>query len=86
MSEDRLVRALMQAEASEALILAVCRHSKWSLRRDIRIALLLNPQTPLAQFWRWLSRLPAAVLRDLLQHAAMDSRVKNYLTRGIERR
>jgi hypothetical protein len=85
-SEDRLVRALMHAEASEALILAVCRHSKWSLRRDIRIALLLNPNTPLAQLLAMAQSLPVAVLRDLLQHAAMESRVKNYLTKEIERR
>jgi hypothetical protein len=86
MKEERLVRALMHADAPEALVSAVCRHSKWSLRRDVRIALLLNPKTPLAQLLAIAQSLPVAVLRDLLQHAAMAPRVKSYLSRELERR
>jgi len=86
LSEDRLVRALMHAEAPEALVLAVCRHSKWSLRRDIRVALLLNPKTPLAQLLAMAQSLPVAVLRDLLEHAAMDANIKSYLAREVEGR
>ncbi len=86
LNEDRLVRALMHADSPEALISAVCRHSKWSLRRDVRIALLLNPKTPLAHLLAIAQSLPVAVLRDLLQHAAMAPSIKSYLTREVERR
>jgi hypothetical protein len=86
MSEERLVRALMHVNAPEALVLAVCRHSKWSLRRDVRIALLLNPNTPLAHLLAIAQSLPAAVLRDLLQHAAMNPSIKSYLSKELERR
>ncbi|MGE0404655.1 MAG: hypothetical protein AB7O65_00015 [Candidatus Korobacteraceae bacterium] len=86
LTEDRLVRALMSPDAPEALILAVCRHSKWSLRRDIRTALLLNPNTPLAQLLALAQSLPVVVLRDLLQHTSMDSRIKSYLEMELERR
>jgi hypothetical protein len=86
MSEDRLVRALMQAAAPDALIHAVCRHSRWSLRRDIRIALLLNPKVPVAQLLAIAQSLPATVLRDLLEHAGMDPGMKAYLIGELERR
>ncbi len=86
MSEERLVRALMHADASEALVAAVCRHSKWSLRREVRIALLLNSKTPLAQLLAIAQSVPVAVLRDLLQHAEMDPKIKRYLNRELEQR
>jgi hypothetical protein len=86
MSEDRLARALMHADAPESLIHAVCRHSKWSLRRDVRIALLLNPKVPAAQLLAIAQSLPATVLRDLLEHAGMDPSMKAYLIGELERR
>jgi hypothetical protein len=86
LDEQRLIRALMNADASEALVQTICRHPKWGLRRDVRVALLLNPKTPLSQLLAIAQSLPVPVLRDLLQHAAMPASIKSYLTKELERR
>jgi len=49
LTEVEIIRALMRADASALLVKSACAHSKWSLRRDIRIALLRNSHTPLAR-------------------------------------
>ena len=68
------------------LIDAVCRHPKWSLRRDVQIALLRNDKTPLARVIAFAENLPSQVLRDVLHHSRLEANVKLYLHALLERR
>lgn len=45
--EVYIVAALMKPDASESLFKAVSGHPKWSLRREVQIALLRSEKTPL---------------------------------------
>lgn len=86
MNEEGIVKALAKPQATESLVLAVCRHSRWSPRRDIGIALLRNEKTPLAHLLRITQTLPSALLQDIVQQAPLDSRIKAYLAAEIQRR
>jgi hypothetical protein len=46
LTEPLLVQALMKPTAPEALFMLVCRHGKWSPRREVQVALLRSAKTP----------------------------------------
>ena len=82
MTEASIVRALTRSGVSSALVLAVCNHSKWSLRREIRIALLRNEKTPMGFALEFARTLPAAVLKEVLESSRLPQKVKNCLLKG----
>lgn len=64
LTDGLIVRALMKNPTSAALVRAVCEHPKWSLRYEIRVALLRNEKTP-ARFLQELSKaFPAKIVSD----------------------
>lgn len=86
MTEPWIVKALMRDDASAAMVHAVCRHAKWSLRRDIQIALLRNDQTPLARAIAFAEKLPTHIVREVLRDSRLADNVKLYLQTLLERR
>ena len=58
LTESAVIKALMRRNAPEAFVRAVCHHSKWSPRREIRIALLRNGKTPLSRALEFSRSLP----------------------------
>jgi hypothetical protein len=71
LTEVLIVKALLSEKATAALIEQVCTDGKWSLRREVRIALLRNSLTPLDTAAQFAQSLPIGVLHELLQ----DSRL-----------
>jgi len=86
LTEVWVVRALQKGRAPEGLVEAVCRHPKWSLRRDVQIALLRNQHTPAARAIYFAKSLPTEVLRDIVSHARISATVKIELLREIHER
>lgn len=86
MTETWIVKALLSDEAPLPLVHAVCRHVKWSLRRDVQVALLRNDKTPLASAIAISEKLPSNILRDVLHISRLEANVKAYLLKLIERR
>jgi hypothetical protein len=86
MTETWIVKALLSDEAPLPLVHAVCRHVKWSLRRDVQVALLRNDKTPLASAIAISEKLPSNILRDVLHNSRLEANVKAYLLKLIERR
>lgn len=60
--EEDLVTALRQEDASVALVEAACASTRWSANYAVRVALVLQPRTPLALA---LAQLSSLVPRDL---------------------
>jgi len=83
MTEVWIVKALMKEEVPLPLVEAVSRHAKWSLRRDIRVALLRNENTPLARVLAFAQALPTPVLRDVLRHSRLPATIKSYLEKEL---
>ncbi len=86
MTEAAIVKALMAEDAPQSLVEAVCRMDKWSVRREIRIALLRNEHTPLGRAIAFAESLPAKVVRDVLHNSRLPESVKRYLLARLERR
>ncbi|HEV2114063.1 MAG TPA: hypothetical protein VGR50_07915 [Terriglobales bacterium] len=86
MTEMHVVKALMREECSQQLIDAVCHHSKWNLRREVRAALLRNEKTPLARAVALAEDMSSMALREVLRTSRLPRNVKSYLERMLEER
>jgi hypothetical protein len=76
----------MNEKAPQAFVDGVCRHSKWSVRREAQMALLRNDKTPLARVLYFAQMLPTHVLKDTLRHSRLSASVKMYLFKELEER
>lgn len=85
LSESAIVKALLRPAATPAFVKAICHHAKWSVRPEIRMALLRNEYTPLARALEFARRLPPAQLRDILHASRLPEKVKSYLRKRLEK-
>jgi hypothetical protein len=86
LTESAVIKALVRRNAPEAFVGAVCRHSKWSPRRDIRIALLRNGKTPLSRALEFSRSLPSALVREILQGSHLPAPTKKSLLKDVAER
>jgi hypothetical protein len=86
LTEVAVIKALRRSQATPAFVEAVCYHPKWSVRPDIRIALLRNAHTPLAHALEFARRLSPAQLRDVLHGSRLPEQTKRHLRRDSEAR
>jgi hypothetical protein len=86
LTEAAVSKALQKPGATPAFVDAVCRHAKWSVRPEIRLALLRNPHTPLARAIEFARRLPPVQLRDTLHASRLPTKIKQYLRKELKAR
>jgi hypothetical protein len=87
LTEACVVRTLMREDLTDLrFVQLVGNHPKWSLRMDVRCALLRNPKTPMAVALRLAHSLPADIARDALFNSNLPSSVKAYLMAEIQNR
>jgi hypothetical protein len=79
LAEAALVKALLHRSASPAFVKAICVHARWSVRPEIRRALLRNEYTPLAHALEFASRFSDPPLRDILHASRLPEKIKAYL-------
>lgn len=79
-TEVSIVKALLRESATRPFVEAVCGHAKWSVRREVQIALLRNAHTPPAKALEFARRLPPSQLRDILHASRLPESVKGHLT------
>jgi hypothetical protein len=84
LTEVAITKALQRPNATPAFVEAVCHHAKWSLRPEIRMALLRNAHTPLARCIEFVRRLPPTLLRDILHASRLPEKIKAYLRKEIK--
>jgi len=85
LTESLIVRAVNSHPARPAFIEALCRHSKWSLRLEIRMALLRNDKTPLAKALEFVRALPAAQVREIMNGSHLPSNIRAYIEKELEK-
>jgi hypothetical protein len=86
LTEACIVRTLMREADHFNFVELIAGHPKWSLRIDVRCALLRNPKTPMSVALHFAQTLPADVARDALFHSNLPASVKTYLMAEIQRR
>ena len=86
LTEAAVFKTLQHPNANAAFVEAVCHHVKWSLRAEIRLALLRSPHTPLARAVEFARRLSPTQLRDVLHASRLPEKIKMYLRKDLESR
>ena len=83
LTEAAVVKALQARGTSPAFVDAICHDEKWSVRHEIRVALLRNPHTPMARALEFARRMPAPLLRDVLHTSRLPEKTKAYLRTAV---
>ncbi len=86
LTESAVIKALMRRDAPEAFVRAVCHHSKWSPRREIRIALLRSGKTPLSRALEFSRSLPSPLVREILHGSHLPEATKKGLLKDVAER
>jgi hypothetical protein len=86
LTEVLVVKALTSEKATAALVELVARDGKWSLRREVRIALLRNPLTPAKQAGQFAHILPSGVLHELLQDSRLSDPARVRVQQELQER
>lgn len=84
LTEAGVVKALHKTGASRAFVEAVCHHSKWSVRIEVRFALLRTAHVPLSKAIEFARRIPPQQLRDILHASKLPESVKRVLRKDGE--
>jgi hypothetical protein len=81
LTEAFVIQAVLRLQAGAALIQAVAQHTKWSYRREIRMALLRTEYLSLARALEFSRGLPPPLLREGLHTSRLPARIKDQLLR-----
>lgn len=79
LTERAIIKALKRSLVTPAFVECVSHHAKWSVRAEIRVALLRNPHTPLPRAIEFARRLPTPQLCDILHTSRLPESTKEYL-------
>lgn len=79
LTEAALVRLLQRQEVPAAVVGHIARHQKWSLRYDIRLALVRHPLTPLARVLAFLPQLTPQDLNLIASDHLMPAERRSYV-------
>lgn len=79
LTESWVVKAVVRPQPSAILSLHVSKHAKWSVRKDIRAALLRNEFTTLAHAIEFSHSFSEAALKEILYQSGLPEKVKSYL-------
>ena len=83
LTEVAVVKAIMRPNVRPSLVETICHHPKWSIRCEIRIALLRSPHTPLARALEFARNLSPPMLRDILHTSRLPEKIKIYLRNDL---
>jgi hypothetical protein len=71
LTEAVVVRTVSGAGTPAALARAVSEHPKWSLRREIRVALLRSAKTPIERAVEFARTIPPVQVREILRSSRL---------------
>lgn len=86
LTEQWVIRGVLKQNPSTILSLHVSRHRKWSVRKDIRAALLRNEFTTLAHAIEFSHSFSLAALKEILYQSDLPEKIKEYLVSTTETR
>jgi hypothetical protein len=84
LTEAFVIQAVLRPQASASLIQAVAHHTKWSYRREVRIALLRTEYLSLARALEFSRGIPPAILRETLQASKLPASIKGQILKEIQ--
>ncbi len=86
MTESRLYGIVVKHSTHAPVIRAVAEHPRWSLRYDIRMALVRNFHTPMARVVEFIEHLRATDLELLYQDPSLPSATRPFIHQALGER
>jgi hypothetical protein len=86
LTEANVVQGLMRGDAPAAFVEAIAHHAEWSVRREVRAALLRNAKTPMAKCIEFARSFAPVQLREILQNSRLPENIKSYLLSDMGKR
>lgn len=83
LTEASIARTVRDPSAPPHTIDLISRHPKWSVRRDVRYALVRNRHTPTARALQFVAAMTREEVRALSRDPAVPPRLRTYLTRTV---
>ena len=86
LTEAHVIQALMRPNSSISLVEAICHHRDWSVRREVRAALLRHEKTPMARAMEFARSFAPPQLQEILRTSKLPENIKGYLLRELAQR
>ncbi len=86
LSEAEVLRTLASAAIAEQAVSAIAGHSKWSQVRNVRVALIRSPHTPVDRLRAFVRHLSVEDLETVLDIPTLPEKAKDYLRQERKRR
>ena len=86
LNEGQVLRVLARINAPGRVIAAIASNGRWTQHYSIRLALVRNPQTPLATVLSFLPGISTTDLRILAESSSVPSSVRPHLRRELANR
>lgn len=86
LNEGQVLKVLSRINAPSRVIAAIAEHGKWTQHCSVRLALVRNPQTPLARVLSFLPGISTNDLRVLAESSSVPGNVRPHLRRELANR
>lgn len=86
LNEGHVLKALSRIALPARIVAAVAEHARWSKIYSVRLALLRNPQAPLARVLSFLPSISTTDLRVLSQSSSLPSKLQPHIRRELASR
>ena len=86
LTEAQVLKVLTKEKQAAATLLAISKHSRWSVLPNVRLALLRHPHPPLEMAGKLLSQVNPADLQALSKIKTISAGIRRHIEHEISRR
>jgi hypothetical protein len=86
LTESNVLKALARDKVSTNVVQAIVNHPRWSQSYNVRLALVRNPNAPLATILAFLPHITVSDLRILAEPGIIPANLRKYLEAEVQRR
>ena len=86
LTESQVLKVIAKPEISARVITAISQHSKWSIRYNVRVALVRHPHTPVPAVLEFLPDLALNDLKDVAAFDQLTAHSRKYVEQELVRR
>jgi hypothetical protein len=83
LNEGQVLKALAKITVPARVVAAIAESGRWSQHYSVRLALIRNPQAPLARVLSFLPSISTGDLRTLAESTSVPARVRPYIRREL---
>lgn len=86
LNEGQVLKVLSRINIRSRLVVAIAEHGRWSQHYSVRLAIVRNPQAPLARVLSFLPSISTVDLRVLAESSSIPSNVRPHIRRELANR